>query len=537
MIFGPARTTTGAAIFAGSPDLAPQIPAIFYLAHLVGAGYDVIGGAVPGAPGIATLGYNGHIAWSAIASQLDCLDFFVEKINPDNPNQYLTENGWKDFEVVEETLKIKTDDGITEEKMTVKVSRHGPIISDVDNRAPENCAMMWTGSGGTGAFEGFLKLDRATNYDEFRAALSGVAQPELVMGYADKDGNIGYQSIAKTPIRKSGDGILPVPGWDGQYDWAGYVPYDELPHDLNPQAGYFGGFNNLAKRDGMKLSNFYYFERAARFAEIMNERTAPFSPDDVRKLQLESVSVVAKRLVPYILSAAKGNEELAKYTALFEGWDCALDKDSAAAALYGAFYLALLTNTFKDEFPEDIWKELTDADMVYFADQALAKHIGENDFALFDDLDTKDVVETRDEIIVKSMNDAVAELTDRLGKDPADWRWGALHEMTFAHPLGEVLSFLNLKPIPMSGDFFTIGAANWAINDLYKMTYGGCIRMIVDFSDVENATLISPPGQSGQYLSPHYGDQVDAWLSNDQIPMHYTDARELKDVLMLEPKK
>ncbi len=537
MIFGPKKTTTGTAIFAGSPDLAPQIPAIFYLAHLKGAGYDVIGGAVPGAPGIATLGYNGHIAWSAIASQLDCLDFFVEKINPDNPNQYLTEKGWKDFEIAEETLRIKTDDGIREEKITVKISRHGPIISDVDSRAPKDCAMMWTGSGGTGAFEGFLKLDRAKNYDEFRAALAGVAQPELVMGYADKDGNIGYQSIAKTPIRKKGDGILPAPGWDGKSDWAGYVPYDELPHDLNPHAGYFGGFNNLAKRDGIGLSNFYYFERATRFAEIMKERKEPLAPDDVRKLQLESVSVVAKRLVPYLLSATKGDEGLADYTALFDGWDYALDKDSAAAALYGSFYYHLLANTFKDEFPEDIWKELTDADMVYFADQALAKHISENDFALFDDLNTKDVVETRDDIIKKSVTDAVADLTSRLGKNPAKWRWGKLHEMTFAHPLGEVLSFLNLKPIPMSGDFFTIGAANWAVNDLYKMTYGGCIRMIVDFSDIEKSTLISPPGQSGQYLSPHYDDLVDAWLTNDQIPMHYTDAESLKDVLVLTPKK
>jgi penicillin amidase len=537
MIFGPARTSTGAAVFAGSPDLAPQIPAIFYLAHLKGAGYDVIGGSVPGAPGIASLGFNGRIAWSAIASQVDCLDFFVEKINPENPNQYQTESGWKDFETVEETLRIKTDDGIKEEPITVKISRHGPIISEVDSRAPDACALAWTGSSGSGAIEGFLKLDRAGNFEEFRDALSGVAQPELVIGYADADGNIGYQNIVKAPIRRQGDGILPAAGWDGKSDWAGYVPFDELPYDLNPGAGYFGGFNNLAKRTNLRLSDFYYFERAVRFAEVMKERAEPLTPEDIRQLQLDSVSVVAERLAPYCLSAAEGDEGLAKYAALFEGWDCSLDKDSAAAALYGAFYRALLTNTFKDEFPEDIWEELTDADMVYFADQALAKHIGENDFTLFDDLTTTDVVETRDEIIKKSLTDAVAELTDRLGDDPAQWRWGELHEMTFAHPLGEVLTFLNLPAIPMNGDFFTIGAANWAVTKPYDMTYGGCIRMIVDFSDITKSTLVSPPGQSGQYLSRHYGDMVDAWLSNKQIPMHYTDAEGLKDVLVLKPKK
>ncbi len=156
---------------------------------------------------------------------------------------------------------------------------------------------------------------------------------------------------------------------------------------------------------------------------------------------------------------------------------------------------------------------------------------------LFDDLNTKDVVETRDDVIRKSVKDAVAELTDRLGGNPAKWRWGKIHEMTFAHPMGEALPFLNLSPIPMSGDFFTIGAANWAIKNPYRMTYGGCIRMVVDFSDVEKSTIMSPPGQSGLYRSPHYADLVSRWVSNEQIPMHYRTAKELKDVLVLKPAK
>ena len=537
MIFGPKKTTTGAPIFTGSPDLAPQIPAIFYLTHLVGAGYDVIGGAVPGAPGVVSLGFNGHIAWSSIASQVDCLDYFVEKINPDNPNQYLTEKGWKNFEIANETLRIKTGGTIKEEKLTVKISRHGPIITDVDPRAPDNCAMMWTGNEGTGAFEAFLKLDKATNFQEFRAAFSTIALPELVMGYADTEGNIGYQSIAKTPMRRQADCMLPVPGWDGQYDWTGYLPYDEMPYDYNPSAGYFGGFNNLAKRTGTKLSNFYYFERSVRFAEIMKGRTTPVSPDDARKLELDTVSVVAKRLVPYVLAAAKDDKELAKYVALFDGWDFDLTKDSAAAALYGSFYFHFLTDAFADEIPKDIWSDLTEGDLMYFVDQMVAKYIGQNDNPWFDDTTTTDKVETRDDIIKKSMAEAVAELKDRLGKDPAQWRWGKLHEMTFSHQLGEVLPFLNLRPVPIGGDFFTIGAANWDFKKPYRMTEGGCIRMIVDFSDIEKSTLISPPGQSGHFLSPHYKDLVSRWVSNQQIPMHYGTAKELKDVLILKPAK
>ncbi len=534
MIFSPSKTTTGGAIFTGSPDLEPKIPALFYLIHLSSPTYNVIGGSIPGTPGITVLGFNGTFAWSTVNGRGDELDYFVEKINPTNPNQYLTEDGYKDFELIQETLKIKTKGGIREEKMTVKLSRHGPIISDVIPLAPPNTAMKWVGFEPAGVFQAFFELDRAKNFDEFRKALSVMKTPTLNIGYADINGNIGYQYIASVPIRMQGDGTLPVPGWDGKSEWVGYVPFEELPYDYNPAKGYLGAFNNLPKALSYSITNYYLFERAMRFDEIM-KGTEKVSIEQARGFQTDTGSVVAERWVPFITAACGKVKELKDPLALFDGWDFTIDRKSAAAALFDAFYFHMMKNTIEDEIGGDLFMQLSTDYHIYMIDEMLTKNIGNRDFILFDDITTPGVKENRDDIIVKSMKDAVAELADRIGKNPKEWRWGDIHRMTFKHPMGKKLPFFNLSPIPISGDDFTIGAGAWDNAHPYDMTSGGVIRMIVDFSNIENSTFVSPPGQSGLLKSPHYGDQARLWADGRQIPMHYDTGKDLKRVLILNP--
>jgi penicillin amidase len=535
MIFGPSRTATGKAIFTGSPDLEPKIPALFYLIHLSAPGYNVIGGSTPGGPGVNVLGTNGDIAWSTVNGRVDELDYFIEEINPDDPNQYLTEDGYRDFELITETLKVKTKGGIRQEEMTVKVSRHGPIISDVIPNAPPNTAMQWVGFEPAGIFKGFMALNRAKNFEEFRAALSVIRTPTLNIGYADAEGNIGYQYIARVPIRMNGDGTLPVPGWDGNHEWVGFMPFEELPHDLNPEKGYLGSFNNLPKSSTYPMTNYYLFERATRFDRIMKE-AGTISVIDARGLQTDTGSVVAERWVPYITAACGTSDRLTGALALFDGWDFSIDKKSGAAALFNAFYFRMMKNTVGDELGDDLFAELSAPYLVYIIDLVLTNNIGNRDFVLFDDVTTPDVTENRDDIIKKSMDEAVAELSDRIGDDPADWRWGDIHTMRFEHPMGKKLPFFNLSPIPTAGDDFTINAGLWDNAKPFAMKSGGVIRMIVDFSDFENSTLVSPPGQSGLLKSPHYDDQADLWADGNQIPMHFTTAGELETVLTLTPK-
>ncbi len=536
MIFADSMTSTGAPIFTGSPDLEPKIPALFYLNRLSGGDIDIIGGSIPGMPGINVLGFNGNIATSTVNGRVDEMDYFIEKINPDNPNQYLTENGYKDFEIIEETLRIKKKTGIVEEKIKVKISRHGPIVSDVMSLAPDNCAMMWVGNDPVGIIPGTLELMKAKNFDEFRDALSLIKSPTLNIGYADIDGNIGYQYIASPPIRKKGNGTLPVPGWTGEYDWVGNIPFEKLPYDLNPKKGYLASFNNEPKRTDYHITNYYMFERAMRFEELV-ENLDNLTLEDARKLQLDNVSVVAERWVPIIIDSCKDTEELNDALALFEGWNFGMDRNSPAATLFSSFYYHMMGNTLRDDVGEEIWEEhLSGYYIVYVPDLLLTRIINDNENALYDDISTDDKTETRNDIIRKSMTDAVEELTARLGNDSNKWEWKKVHRMIFQHPMGGKLSFFNLKPIPTDGDGFTINAGMWDNKNTYEMISGGVIRIIVDFSDIEKSTIVSPPGQSGHYKSPHYDDMAELWANGSQIPMHFLSGKELPNLLILKKK-
>jgi penicillin amidase len=534
MIYSGSLTTTGAPLFTGSPDLKPRIPALFYVVRLKSDTLDVIGGAIPGTPGVSAVGFNGNIAWSAVNGRVDELDYFIEKIHPENPDQYLTESGYKNFEIVEETLKIKTEGEIREEKLAVRISRHGPIISEVMPLAPDNAAMKWVGMNPTGLFEAFMELNRASTFEEFRGALRHLKTPTLNFGYADAKGNIGYQYVASPPIRPKGTGALPVPGWTGEYEWQGTIPFERLPYDLNPAKGYLASFNNPAKETDYHMTNYYLYERALRFEELARD-LGDVTLQRARELQLDTVSVVAERWVPHAVRVCRDRDDLAEGLKLFDGWDHAIRAESPAATLFNAFYFRLMENTFADEVGVQLWMEhLSQSYIIYVPDLLLLHMVDRDDHILFDNVLTPHVRETRDGIVMKSMEEAVEELTRRLGPDPQGWAWGRVHRMTFKHPLGDKLPFFNLRPIPTDGDTFTINSGMWDNTKPYEMESGGVIRLVVDFSDVENSTIICPPGQSGQYRSPHYDDLADMWAEGRQIPMHFTSAETLTRVLTLK---
>lgn len=534
IIFAPSRTTTGAAILTGSPDLKPTLPALFYVIRLKSRTTDVMGGSIPGTPGVSAVGSNGRIAWSMVNGRVDELDYFIERVDPGHPDQYLTERGYRDFQILEETLKIKTDTGVREEPFTVRITRHGPIISDVMPLAPEQTAMRWVGMEPTGIFECFLELNRASTFDEFREALSHMKTPTLNVGYADLKGNIGYQYVASPPIRKRGTGVLPVPGWTGEYEWEGNIPFEHLPYDLSPAKGYLASFNNPARKTDYHMTNYYLFERALRFEELAGD-LQEVSLEGARGLQLDTVSVVAKRWVPYVLRACGDRGDLAEALKLFDGWDDSIDTQSPAATLFNAFYFRMMENTIADEVGMPLWmKDLSESYIIYVPDLLLTRIIDQENHPLFDNVTTPHKRETRDTIIVKSLEAAVAELTQRLGADPLSWAWGKVHRMTFKHPLGEKIPFLNLRPIPTDGDTFTVNAGMWSNQDPYEMESGGVIRLVVDFSNLENSTIICPPGQSGHYMSPHYDDLAEMWAKGEQIPMHMLSGKDLPKVLRLK---
>ncbi len=539
MVFSGKLTDTGKPMFAGSPDLAPTLPALFYLMHIKGGGIDAMGGTLVGTPGLGPLGYNGHVVFSAVNGRGDELDYFIEKINPDNPDQYLTEDGYRDFEVINDEIKIKTDDGFKTEKLTIRISRHGPMISDVLPGAPADCAMQWSALDLPATdLDGLLKALTAKDIHQFRQALSGVRTINLGIGMADNDGNIGWQFLAAPPIRKKGIGSAPVPGWTGEYDWTGFVPFDRLPYDINPKSGYAASFNNEPGNISYYLTNYYLYERALRFKRIMDQRPKgqKVTFAELKQMQLDTGSVPAERWVPLALKACGDDPKFATAVTLLKDWDYKVKMDSSAATLFNYFYYLMMGNTLKDDVGEEIWLEHLRHEYLYYVpDEVLTRIYQQPKHYLFDDTTTKDVKETRDDIIRRSMAEALEYLTQKLGPDTANWKWGGVHKMRFDHPLGSKLSFLNLKPVPTHGSHHTINSGFWKTEKPFEMCSGGVIRIMIDFADMNKSTIISPPGQSGHYLSPYYDDLVRTWAAGDQVPMHYDDSQNLPQTLTLKP--
>lgn len=537
MIFSGKMTESGKALFAGSPDLKPTLPALFYMMHIKGGRYDVAGGALPGVPGIGPLGFNGHIAWSAVNGRGDELDYFVEKLNPANPDQYLTEKGYRDFEIIDEVIRVKDKKGFREEKLRIKVSRHGPLISEVMPMAPDNTAMKWAAFDNLCIdLEGLLLMNRARDFNEFRNALSRVKTINLGFGYADKKGNIGWQFTASAPIRKKGDGSFPVPGWTGDYDWKGYIPYERLPYDYNPAAGFVASFNNDPGNAGYHLTHYYLFQRSIRFENIMKERgNKKVTLKDIKEMQLDTVSAVAQLWTPLIINACS-DDELAEYVKMLKGWGSEITIGSSAALLFNAFYSKMMKNTLADETGDKLWEEgLSQSYLLYIPDLVLTGIAGEPDHLLYNNITTAEK-ETRDDMIRKSMREAVALIKEKQGSNPKKWTWGRAHKMYFEHPLGGKLPFFNPAPVPTNGDHFTINSGFWELANPFKMDSGGVIRIMVDFADPESATIISPPGQSGHYKSPHYNDLAQLWADGGQVPLRFNSGEKISRLLLLEPR-
>jgi penicillin amidase len=534
MIFSGSRTTTGKPVFTGSPDLEAVIPSLFYLVHLKSGNYDVIGGSIPGLPGVHAAGFNGRIAWSITVGNGDNTDFFTEKINPSDQDQYLTENGYKNFKIIDETIKIKNGKIFTEEKIRVKISRHGPVISDVMDGMPPNCTMLWPGlMGNDGTMEGLFTLNRAGNFSEFRKAFSVVRGGSVHVGYADIEGNIGYQYTATLPIRKSGDNPVPVPGETGRHDWTGFLPYEKHPYALNPEKGYLASFNNMPVRADYYGTAYFLFERPFRFEEMIKAKNK-FSVKEIADMQNDTGSFTAKRFMPLILKACAKDDSLKQYIATLEKWNRFISVESYEATIFNSFISLLIKNTFEDQMGKNILAELYNDFHVSIALQWLIRYSEDPENVFWDDIKTAKK-ETMDDMILKSMKDAVAGLKGKYGDDMKKWSWGRVHQSMIRHPLGSVLPFLNLGPYPYAGDDFTIHAGWWSRENPYEMISGAAIRIVVDMADLSNMTLMSPPGQSGHYMSPFYGDLAETWSKGGQIPANYTSVGKLKNVLKLEP--
>ncbi|HKP76953.1 MAG TPA: penicillin acylase family protein, partial [Longimicrobiaceae bacterium] len=499
-VIGGGRTQSGRPILANDTHLALRAPSLWYLAAIHGGGIEAAGMMIPGVP-IIVIGHSQRVAWGYTNAMVDDVDFFVEEVDPRDPTRYRTPDGWTAFEVRPETIRVK---GAAPVIQRVRGTRHGPVLTDVDNRvAGKVLAMRWTAQDPSTEMVAMMGMNRARNAQDFMLALRDFNNPHQNVVFADADGNIGYWMGGRVPIRRGGDGILPVPGWTGQGDWTGWVPFDQHPHVLNPADGFVVTANNrqVAANSGyphLISSNWIEPYRAMRIREMVQAGRG-LTAADVAREQMDVRDLQALRYKGFAVRAAELAGDSAAARAL-RGWNGDAAAASHPAALFYVWFQNLRHRIGDDEYR---------GKPVYFPTTALERVLDRNGGAWVDDVSTPKV-ETLDEQLAAAMRDAIATVGAKT--------WGELHVTEIDHPLGVVAALdralhLNIGPFPNGGAGNTVNVAGYGgRTPPFVNSYGPSQRHVVDLADVDGqGGFVIPTGQSGVPTSRHYRDQTPMW--------------------------
>ncbi|HEX5724127.1 MAG TPA: penicillin acylase family protein [Longimicrobiaceae bacterium] len=498
-VIGGARTRSGKPILANDTHLALRAPSLWYLGALHGGGIEVAGMMIPGVP-VVVIGHGRRVAWGYTNAMTDDVDFFVEQADSANPRRYRTPDGWADFTVRPETIRVKGGEPVIHQ---VRTTRHGPVISDVqeDRAGGRVLAMRWTAHDPSTEVVALLGMNRARSAAEFTAALRGFNNPHQNVVFADADGAIGYWMGGRVPVRAGGDGVLPVPGWTGEGEWTGYLDFDQHPHVLNPRDGFVVTANNRQVGPAyphLIATNWAEPFRATRIRELV-EPARGLTADDVARQQMDVRDAFARRYLPWAVRAASlAGEAEAERT--LRGWDGEARVDSRAAALFYIWFERLRVKVGHDEFR---------GQAPYFPRSALERVLVRGGGAWVDDVST-DSAETLGALSAAAMREAVQEAGGAT--------WGELHHTEINHPLGVVKALdrafrLNIAPFPSPGSPHTVNVAGYgARQPPFVNAYGPSQRHVVDMGDPDGAGgFVVPTGQSGIPFSRHYRDQTPLW--------------------------
>jgi len=556
-VFSGDKTTTGMPILANDTHMLIQAPSLFYQIGMhcrdqsQDCPHNLRGFSLVGVPGIL-IGHNDHIAWGLTNASFDSEDVFIEKINPENPDQYEVNDQWVDMEIHQEEIWVGGQD--EPEIITIRWTRHGVVASDfmvdpleynLGDDLPDPYALVYAST----ALEPIRSLwavsevNVAQNWDEFNAALSKFEAGKQNWIYADVEGNIGFVTPGKIPIRAAGDGTLPVPGWNDDYTWTGFIPYEELPRTFNPEKG----FIVTANQPQVVAEDYPYLlgksqnrgQRAARINQQVAADTDGVSIEDVMTFQTDNGSVSALEVIPYLEGLSLAGADVASARDRLLAWDAVMDMESSEAVIFNYFWDEMQAQTFRDQLAERHWPYggTNDADVVY--------HILKDPNSIWwDDANTAEV-EDRDTILARSFEVSYARAVVDLGEDLEKWRWGELHTIIFEHPtLGQtgislIDNIFNRGPYETNGSALVPQNTAWiAQSESFEVAWIPHIREVIDLGSLEESWMINQLGQSGHPMHSQYDNFVDKWRFFEYIPNNWfrEDAEAGKsDVLTLEP--
>jgi len=521
-----ARSATGKPLLANDPHLGLSAPAVWYFAHLNAPGFDAIGATLPGVPAIV-LGRNAHFAWGFTNTGPDVQDLYLERL--DGAGNYLTPEGPKAFVLRDEVIKVK---GGADVRLQVRASRHGPVISDVSRPAQDAAprghviAFQWTALREDDmTMQAAAKLARARDWPGFVTALRDYHSPQQNVVFADTEGNIGFVAAGRVPVRKPENdlkGLAPAPGWLAQYDWAGFIPFAELPLAYNPADGVLMSANHKITPPGYAhylTSEWQPPYRARRIAELLGALRR-HSIGSFARIQGDVVSLPAKDLLPRLGKVVPKSEAGRRALSRLAAWDGAMLADRPEPLILAAWWREFARAVYADELGEAFranW--LTRA-------QFLTNVLGDKDRQgrWCDDVRTKGA-EGCDTLLAATLEAALADLGGRYGEDMDAWRWGTAHQARHEHrPFGRVrwLAPLFDISVPTPGDAYTVNVGRSRLEDgarPYANTHAASLRAIYDLSNPDNSLYIHSGGQSGNVLSAHYRAFTQAWANGEYIPM------------------
>ena len=538
---------TGRPILANDPHRAIQIPSLRKTVHLVAPGWNVIGAGEPSLPGVA-LGHNDEIAFGFTIVGIDQQDLYVEKTNPDNPTEYLFQGKWKKIRIEHETIQVggggEAGAGAEHpvpEEFDLKFTDHGPVIYE-DASRHRAYALKWVGElPGTAGYLPALGLIRAHSWQQFQSAAASYKVPSENLIYADRRGNIGWIAAGLAPIRDGWAGLFPVPGDSGEYEWKGYLNAADHPTAFDPKRHFIATANNNILPQGYSHQLAYYWASPERYQRIVDvlSNSPKFDIPDFERLQQDTFSLIARDFVLLLgdWRPAEGSAG-ARMKEQFSGWDGNIAEDSRLALIYEVWSSRLSSKLTPKTLPIP----------------------RTNPRAVLEGLRSSPHL---DDLLSRSLDEALVEIQRRLGPDQSRWTWGTLHKVFFRHPLAamgppegppgaspppfglDTITHheragenLDLPPLSRPGDANTVNATGGGPN--FSEAYGASYRQIIDVGDWDRSVMTNTPGESGNPNSRHYGDLAVPWAKGEYHPMPFSRKavdEAAEERIMLVPAK
>ncbi|MGX2995246.1 penicillin acylase family protein [Streptomyces sp. JNUCC 64] len=595
------HTITGKPLLANDPHLSPQLPSVWYQMGLhcrdvsKSCQFDTSGFTFAGLPGVV-IGHNQDISWGLTNLGADVTDLYLEKFTGDG---YQYDGKVVPFKTRKETIRVA---GGESKPITIRETRNGPLLSDrsdelgtvgkkatVSSSAPDRgdgygVSLRWTALTPGKSMDAVFAINRAKDWKEFRAAAEHFEVPSQNLVYADTENNIGYQAPGRIPTRAEGhDGSLPAPGWDPDYRWTGYLKQDQLPYEYNPERGYIVTANQAVvdpeKYPHALTTDWGYGARSQRINDLIESKTkggGKISTEDMRQIQNDDSSEIAKLLTPLLLKIDVSDKHVREAQRLLEGWNYTQTPDSAAAAYFNAVWRNILKLSFGDKLPRELRAkgdclEVEPAENTGPADEDVrVRECGERDGdsaqpdggdrwfevvrAIVKDEDNdwwkapksgNDKETTaRDQLFARALEDARWELTAELGKDIDTWSWGRLHQLTLENQTlgtegpGFLKFALNRGPWNLGGGEAAVNATGWNAAGGYDVIWVPSMRMVVNLDDLDKSKWINLTGASGHAYNAHYTDQTDKWARGELLDWAFSEKavdEVTRDTLSLRP--